>query len=98
MRIVNQHREVFCEVLNIIECVVVGSHLLPCYGGGNRAAAFDVDVSKDAIGGLGSPLGFANFVAVDIEFQFDLISGVSEPAVCNSVVFSVRQENDTLVG
>ncbi len=66
--------------------------------GGNPVAAFDVDVSNDAIGDLGSPLGSANFVAVDIEFQFDLIGGVSKPAVCNSVVFSVRQENDTLVG
>ncbi len=28
-------------------------------GGGNPAAAFDVDVSNDAIGGLGSPLCYA---------------------------------------
>ena len=28
-------------------------------GGGNPVAAFDVDVSNDAIGDLGSPLGYA---------------------------------------
>ena len=27
--------------------------------GGNPAAAFDIDVSNDAIGGLGSPLWYA---------------------------------------
>ncbi len=43
---------------------------------GNPVAAFDVDLSNDAIGDLGSPLGSANLVAIDIEFHFDSIGGV----------------------
>ncbi len=42
------------------------SNSLSKNGGGNPVAAFDVDVSNDTIGNLGSPLGYAFYARLDL--------------------------------
>jgi hypothetical protein len=61
--------------------------------GGNPAAAIDVDVSNDAIGGSGSPLGSANLVTVVVEFEFEPDREIGEPTIADSVVLPVGQTN-----